>query len=180
MNTVLKPFIIDVEASGFGSKSYPIEIGVALDDGRKFCTLIFPAPDWTHWDDEAEKVHHISRDVLESHGKPIQEVADKLNELLAGMTLYSDGWVVDKPWLTTLFHAARRPMKFTVSPLEMILSEEQMLTWHEVKERVVNNTKLSRHRASNDAWIIQETFNQTLDMIKDSKSSLNFSLKPGL
>ena len=44
------PLIIDVEASGFGSKSYPIEIGVALNDGQRFCTLILPAPNWTHWD----------------------------------------------------------------------------------------------------------------------------------
>ena len=49
------PTIIDVEASGFGPYSYPIEIGVALDNGDKYCTLILPAPAWTHWDEEAEK-----------------------------------------------------------------------------------------------------------------------------
>jgi len=129
MNQLNKPFIIDVEASGFGSASYPIEIGVALNDGRKFCTLILPAPDWAHWDEEAEKVHQVSREILEAYGKPIHEVADQLNDMLAGLTLYSDGWVVDKPWLTTLFHAAGRPMKFSVSPLKMILSEKQMATW---------------------------------------------------
>ena len=162
MNHVNKPFIIDVEASGFGSSSYPIEIGVALNDGRKFCTLISPAPDWTHWDDEAEKVHKVTRDTLKTYGKPIQEVADQLNKMLAGMTLYSDGWVVDKPWLTTLFHAAGRPMKFSVSPLEMILSEKQMAAWHETKDKVSIEMNLARHRASNDAWIIQETFKKTL------------------
>jgi hypothetical protein len=167
MNHVNKPFIIDVEASGFGSSSYPIEIGVALNDGRKFCTLISPAPDWTHWDDEAEKVHKVTRDTLKTYGKPIQEVADQLNEMLAGMTLYSDGWVVDKPWLTTLFHAAGRPMKFSVSPLEMILSEKQMAAWHETKDKVSIEMNLARHRASNDAWIIQETFKKTLGMSDD-------------
>jgi hypothetical protein len=164
MNHGNNPYIIDVEASGFGSASYPIEIGVALDDGRKFCTLILPAPDWTHWDDEAEKVHKVTRDILKTYGRPIQEVADQLNEMLAGMTLYSDGWVVDKPWLTTLFHAAGRPMKFSVSPLEMILSEKQMAAWHETKNKVSIEMNLTRHRASNDAWIIQETFKQTLDI----------------
>lgn len=167
MNHVNKPFIIDVEASGFGSSSYPIEIGVALNDGRKFCTLISPAPDWTHWDDEAEKVHKVTRDTLKTYGKPIQEVADQLNEMLAGMTLYSDGWVVDKPWLTTLFHAAGRPMKFSVSPLEMILSEKQMAAWHETKDKVSIEMNLARHRASNDAWIIQETFKKTLGISDD-------------
>jgi len=167
MGHVDRPFIIDVEASGFGSASYPIEIGIALNDGNKFCTLILPAPDWTHWDEEAEKVHQISRDMLETQGKPIQEVTDQLNNMLAGMTLYSDGWVVDKPWLTTLFHAAGKPMKFGVSPLEMILSEEQMADWHETKDKVFLETKLARHRASYDAWVIQETFKKTLAMRSD-------------
>ena len=157
------PFIIDVEASGFGSASYPIEIGVALNEGQRFCALVLPAPDWTHWDDAAEKVHHISRDVLDAHGKPINEVADQLNDMLTGMTLYSDGWVVDKPWLITLFDTARKPMRFSVSPLEILLSEAQMAIWHETKDRVIEETKITRHRASYDAWVIQETFKQTLE-----------------
>ncbi len=158
-----EPFIIDVEASGFGGTSYPIEIGVALSDGEKFCTLILPAPDWTHWDEDAEKIHRVPRDILETYGKPISDVTEKLNELLDGMTLYSDGWVVDKPWLTTLFHVAGKPMTFNVSPLEMILSEEQMAIWHETKDQIIIEMNLARHRASYDAWIIQQTFKQTLD-----------------
>ena len=162
MNKVSNPYIIDVEASGFGGSSYPIEIGVALEDGKKFCTLILPSPDWIHWDESAEKIHRISRDILETYGTPIDEVTDKLNEMLNGLTLYSDGWVVDKPWLTTLFHAAGKPMSFEISPLEMILSEEQMANWHATKDEIIADMKLARHRASYDAWIIQETFRKTL------------------
>jgi len=167
MYHVNNPFIIDVEASGFGSESYPIEIGVALNDGQRFCTLVLPAPEWTHWDKKAEKIHKVSRDMLEANGKPVNEVADQLNETLAGMILYSDGWVVDKPWLTTLFHAAGRQMKFSVSPLEMILTEKQMVVWHDTKEKVIKQINLTRHRASNDAWIIQETFKQSLAITND-------------
>ncbi len=167
MNQVNMPLIIDVEASGFGASSYPIEIGVVMNGGDKYCTLIQPAPDWTHWDEEAEKMHGISRDILTSSGKPIDQVADQLNEMLSGMTLFSDGWVVDKPWLTTLFHAAGREMLFDVSPLEMILSESQMAVWHETKDRIMSENKIQRHRASFDAWIIQETFRLTMDMDKD-------------
>ncbi|MFP4420828.1 MAG: hypothetical protein ACLFRG_09835 [Desulfococcaceae bacterium] len=163
MNKTKEPFIIDVEASGFGGASYPIEIGVALNDGKKFCTLILPAPDWTHWDKNAEKVHRVARDILETYGKPIGVVTERLNELLNGTTLYTDGWVVDKPWLTTLFHVARKPMKFSVSPLEMILSERQMEIWHATKDKVVAEMNLVRHRASYDAWIIQQTYKKTLD-----------------
>ena len=163
MNHINNPFIIDVEASGFGSTSYPIEVGVVLNNGRKFCSLILPAPDWTYWDEEAEKIHRVSRELLKTFGKPIHEVADHLNAMLDGLTLYSDGWVVDKPWLITLFHTAGRPMKFSVSPLEMLLSEKQMAVWHETKDKVAIEMNLTRHRASNDAWIIQETYKQTLD-----------------
>jgi hypothetical protein len=156
-----RPLIIDVEASGFGDQSYPIEIGLALDDGHKYCSLIQPALDWTHWDVEAQKVHRIPRDILETYGRPGREVAVTLNELLASRTVYCDGWVVDKPWLTTLFHAARIEMRFHVSPLELILSESQMDRWHKEKDEVVASLELARHRASHDAWIIQETYRRT-------------------
>ena len=162
MPNAVRPLIIDVEASGFGDLSYPIEIGLALDDGHKYCTLIQPAPDWTHWEAEAQKVHRISRDLLETYGRPGRAVAVQLNELLANRTVYTDGWVVDKPWLTTLFHAARTDMQFHVSPLEMILSEEQMERWHREKDAVTARLELTRHRASHDAWIVQETYRRTL------------------
>lgn len=157
-----EPLIVDVEASGFGGDSYPIEIGLAMEDGSKFCTLVAPAPDWTHWDDDAETVHRISRDILETYGKPMQDVANFLNDILAGKTVYTDGWVVDKPWLTRLFHAAGVEMDFTVSSLEMILSPEQMEVWHDTKDQVVEDMELKRHRASYDALIIQETYTRTL------------------
>ena len=57
-----RPYIIDVEASGFGSDSYPIEVGLALEPGERFCTLIRPLDHWDHWDEQAESVHKISRD----------------------------------------------------------------------------------------------------------------------
>lgn len=162
MATINNPPIIDIEASGFGSTSYPIEVGVVLENDRKFCSLILPAADWTHWDPAAEKMHGISRDILQSHGKPLREVAAQLNAMLEGRTLYSDGWVVDKPWLTTLFHAARINMAFHVSPLELILSEFQMTHWHLTKDRVIGEMAARRHRASYDAWAIQQTYNRTL------------------
>jgi len=162
MARVENPLIIDIEASGFGGTSYPIEVGVALEEDRKYCALILPAPDWTHWDSEAEKIHRVARDILETYGKPMREVAEELNSLLAGRTLYTDGWVVDKPWLTTLFHAAQVRMEFYVSPLEAILSEAQMERWHTTKDRVIEEMNKTRHRASYDAWAIQETYKRTL------------------
>ena len=155
------PTIIDVEASGFGPFSYPIEIGVALESGDKYCSLVSPAPDWTHWDPSAEAVHRIPRDILREHGKPARHVALELNDLLHGGTVYTDGWVVDKPWLIKLFHESRVEPTFRTSSLEMILSEPQMARWHETKERVLADLALNRHRASYDAYVIQQTWLRT-------------------
>ena len=167
MRALKKPIIIDVEASGLGAVSYPIEVGIALDDDTKYCSLILPAPDWEHWDNDAEKVHRITRDILQTYGKPIREVTSQLNELLEGKTVYTDGWVVDKPWLTTLYFEAQMDMSFRVSPLEMILSERQMERWHDTKDRILAAVKNHRHRASFDAWIIQETYTRTLAELAD-------------
>ena len=152
------PFIIDVEASGFGPQSYPVEIGVALQRGTRHSVLIQPAPGWDFWDLQAEKVHRISRDILMEYGKPVAQVTSELNALLAGHTLYSDGWVVDKPWLSLLFHAARTTMAFEVSPIERLLPASQMAIWDNVKVSVIDELAVTRHRASHDAMMIQETW----------------------
>ena len=156
------PIIIDIEASGFSSYSYPIEVGVVLSDGTKYCSLILPLDSWTHWDLNAEQAHGISRKQLAAFGKPPRQVAQELNELIGEETAYSDGWVVDKPWLIRLFHAAGIDMCFRLSPLELILSEQQMTQWHTTKNRLFNTSHDERHRASHDAWVIQQTFMQTL------------------
>jgi len=157
-----KPNIIDIEASGFGVDSYPIEVGVITTEGDKYCTLIQPEPDWVFWDDKAEVLHKIGRPLLLKRGKPVREVANELNHILAGQTLYSDGWVVDHPWLIKLYAAAGLSPSFTLSALEMILREKQMERWHYIKGVVTEELKLQRHRASADAEIIQETYFRTL------------------
>ena len=161
-NQPFRPFIVDVEASGFGSRSYPIEIGVALSPDNRYCTLIRPHPGWTHWDRQAEETHRITRDILAVHGKPLARVALELNRLLDGLTVYSDGWVVDKPWISRLYAQAGMRQSFTVSPLERILTEAQMEIWHDTKDRIIRTLDRGRHRASIDAFIIQETFVRTL------------------
>jgi|WetSurMetagenome_2_1015567.scaffolds.fasta_scaffold775397_1 hypothetical protein len=161
MPQIFRPYIIDVEASGFGPHSYPIEIGLALEPGRRYSTLIMPAEGWTHWNVDAEKTHGITREILGKHGRPVKEVAEKLNDLLENRFVYSDGWVVDQPWITRLFASARLPQLFTVSAIETILSEAQMNVWHEVKDEFTQKNNLHRHRASIDAMIIQETYTKT-------------------
>ncbi|XOV86633.1 MAG: hypothetical protein ACFHX7_16890 [Pseudomonadota bacterium] len=161
MPNVDRPFIIDIEASGFGPHGYPIEVGLALEPGEKFCSLLAPPPMWTHWDDEAEKIHRVARDILETYGRPLEDVANELNSRLQGRTVYSDGWVVDKPWLSKVFDTTGIRQDFSISALEMILCEKQMEIWHATKDELLAEMQLNRHRASYDAFVIQETFVRT-------------------
>ena len=164
------PTIIDVEASGFGSLSYPIEVGVINQSGKRFCSLIKPQSDWTHWDEQAETLHGISRQLLTEKGLSVQEVCQQLNQFLMGQVVYSDGWVVDDTWLIKLFHAAKVTKQFHVSSLEMILDEAQMSLWHATKDRLLEQMKEQRHRASSDAALIQNTYVTTQQIcVKNAK-----------
>jgi len=152
------PHIVDVEASGFGSRSYPIEIGLALASGKRYCALVAPQPEWTHWDSDAQKLHGLSREQIVELGKPPRVVAAELNALLRTQTVYSDGWVVDYPWLRTLFEAAKQEMTFHVSPLEQLLQEQDFAGWDETKQQLGAREPMQRHRASIDALLIQQTY----------------------
>ncbi len=164
MNRPAPPFIIDIEASGLGTGSYPIEVGLALQPDRRFCSLIKPAPGWVHWDEHAETVHGISRETLNRSGRPVAEVAHELNNLLEDKVVFSDAWGIDNPWVTELFARAGVPQRFTISTLEMILSEAQVEIWRDTRDKIINELDLRRHRASNDAHILQETYLKTLAM----------------
>ena len=96
-------------------------------------------------------------------------MAAELNALLGARTVYSDGWVVDNPWLIKLFDACKVKAEFRVSALEMILSEAQMSIWHETKDEVIRDLYLKRHRASYDAYIIQETWIRTKNKLLNKK-----------
>lgn len=150
------PFI-DLEASGFGSRSYPIEVGCVLAVGSSYCTLIRPEPDWVHWDASAEAVHGIRRELLFDHGRECAEVAYTLNGHLAGQVVYTDSWYHDFMWLSRLFDAAALVPRFTLQDLRSVLDQSKADRWEAAKRDVVAELNLSRHRASNDARILQHT-----------------------
>ncbi len=151
------PAFIDVEASGLGGRSYPIEVGLITSAGDMYCALLQPDPAWTHWDEAAEAVHHISRPILLQHGKPLIEVARHVNELLRGQTVYSDAWGNDYAWLAKLFDVAALPMLFKLESSRKLLDDTQAARWAGVKEQVVADLKMARHRASADAKVLQLT-----------------------
>lgn len=151
------PAVLDMEASGFGRDSYPIEVGYVLPDGESFCTLVCPAPDWTHWDTSAERLHHIPRETAVRHGRSVVDVARHLNDELHGRTLYCDGWAHDYAWLNQLFDSAGLVPSFRLDNLRGLLSDGEAERWHATKQQVASEMQLERHRASADARLLQLT-----------------------
>ena len=149
------PCVLDIEASGFGRESYPIEIGYVLPDGRARCTLIRPAPQWTHWDAAAEGVHRISRELLVQHGRPAADVVRMLNDDLLGQTVYCDGWAHDYTWLGALFEAAGQSPHFRLESVNRLLDEQRLVRLNALQQQARADLGLSRHRASADARVLQ-------------------------
>lgn len=149
------PLVLDVEASGFGRGSYPIEIGYVLPDGSGFCTLIRPMPDWTHWDERAEALHGIARLTAQCHGRAAAAVARLLNERLRGRTVYCDGWAQDYAWVHALFAANDMAPDFRIEHLMSLLTPEQARRWDAVRDEVRQELNVTRHRASTDARVLQ-------------------------
>lgn len=157
------PAILDIEASGFGRGSYPIEVGFVGTDGALFCGLIRPEPDWQHWDERAEALHGISRALLSRHGRPALWMAEQINARLRGQTVYCDGWGQDYPWLARLYDAAGLQPSFRLDDLRRLLNEQEAQRWRGVTESVRQRQRLNRHRASSDARVLQ----LALDEIKN-------------
>jgi hypothetical protein len=74
--------------------------------------------------------------------------------------------------VTRLFSEAGIRQAFRISPLECILTEPQMEIWHSTKEGILASMDLTRHRASSDALIIQETFFRTRVKTQDQPVNL--------
>lgn len=152
------PAVLDIEASGFGRGSYPIEVGFVLENGESRCMLIQPAAHWTHWDPAAAQLHRITREDLQLKGYPIRDVVEVLNDSLCGRTLFSDGWVHDYSWLAVLYEAAHRVPTFRLESLGALLTQDDIDRWSATKQRVASELALPRHRACADARLLQATF----------------------
>ncbi|MCK0745594.1 hypothetical protein [Chromohalobacter nigrandesensis] len=158
------PILLDIEASGFGRGSYPIEVGIARADGSTCAFLIQPLEEWTHWDPKAELLHGISRGRLHREGYPVIEVARWLNdELSADGIAYSDSWGYDNTWLSLLFHHAGMLPRFRLEALRRLLDESQLERWGAMKEVIIRERGIQRHRAGDDARLLQLTYQRTHD-----------------
>lgn len=105
---------IDVEASGLGPGTFPIEIALCdVATGETQSWLIRPTKEWLdpilwHWSKASAEVHGIALDDLLADGVPVDDVADELDEFVDGATVVSTDQVADATWIQTLYAAARR------------------------------------------------------------------------
>ncbi len=99
---------IDVEASGLGPQSWPIEVGWVFSTGDARSVLIRPADNWsmTAWEKSAEALHGITPPTLVTSGREPLDVALILNAALGGAVVYSDAPDYDSFWLFRLYDAA--------------------------------------------------------------------------
>jgi hypothetical protein len=74
-------WIIDVDASGLGNASDPIEVGIT-NGVESYSSLIKPLSSWTDWNEDSAGIHNIGRDTLASEGKEAFVVAEELNAML--------------------------------------------------------------------------------------------------
>ena len=79
---------------------------------------------------------------------------------------------MDSSWVRRLFDEAGVAMTFRVSPLELILCEAQMNIWHRVKHVMLRENNIERHRASNDAKVVQATYMKTNEITKLGETAL--------
>jgi hypothetical protein len=149
------PAVLDLEASGFGRASYPIEVGFVLPNGGVGCTLIRPEPGWTHWDASAERLHGIRRETAVRAGRSARDVAGWLNRHLSGLIVYCDGWAHDYPWLGMLFEAAGQRPTFRLEHLQRLLDDERRARWDAAVASARDAVGRDRHRASVDARALQ-------------------------
>lgn len=156
-NQVL-PITMDIEASGLGRNSYPIEIAFVMPDGEQHDYLIKPPAAWDHWDARAESLHGITRDKLQREGFQPWDIASEMNDLLAGKTVYSDAWGNDMPWVARIFEAASLPQLFQINAITSLLPPRSLERWSGELSYQHSQLNRRRHRALTDAIAIQRAF----------------------
>ncbi len=146
-----KVALIDLEASGLGDRSFPIEVGWAIGEASPAAFLIKPHESWslTAWDEGAEQLHGLSFETLQNTGTDPGLVCKKLNDVLAGRIVYSDAPDWDGFWLYRLHSAAGMRQTFSLANFAdlmppITLTEKMALV------AAANTRAAHAHRATED------------------------------
>jgi len=133
---------LDFEASSLGKQGYPIEVAWVLVGGEEESHLIRPDPSWTDWDDEAERIHGISRNRLVVEGRTVDDVAQRMMDALSGHTLYATAPSWDGKWLSKLLRAAGLPR-------HALRIEDTELAHQRAVQEILLAAKVPEHRHDN-------------------------------
>jgi hypothetical protein len=150
---------IDLEASGFGPSSWPVEVGWAFEAGAATSLLIKPHATWTdkYWDGAAQRLHGLSRADLDRDGLDPAIVCRRLNDALAGVRVQSDLLEWDSYWLFRLYSAAGAKQAFALEDFGLL-----MLPLARGREKALlaraAETAPRRHRAGADALHLQTLY----------------------
>lgn len=138
---------IDLEASGLGPHSYPIEVAWKSTTGESDNFLINPdsVTGWDFWDEYAEELHNLSQIELREQGVSAVAACERLNQQLIGQDVISDAWEFDHFWLSRLFEAAETKMMFRLIGLQAILTSVELLEF-----KKFSHEQVRLHRAMSD------------------------------
>ena len=168
------PTFLDIEASGLGNTSYPIEIAWNNSNGEILKRLIKPSSDWTSWDPEAECIHGITREEIEQDGISVDDMCSLIKESLTGITVYSDAPELERFWLNRLFQESEDIncpiLTLGVSKIPTIkeICYERGL-YDKFKNQAVDEVGII-HRADADVRILMSVFQQALDYINKKEN----------
>lgn len=163
--------ILDFEASGLESDSYPIQVAWNIgDEVTSFLINPLSADGWTWWNADSELIHGIPREFLIENGSDIAVVAAAMIEQLSGKLVHSDAVAFDSFWCKRLFDAAGVLEKLEWRDFWFRINKERPeslpdpYSWkcgewrRRLKEQAIRNVILPEHRANNDVLIRMEIF----------------------
>lgn len=164
---------IDLEASGLGARSWPVEAGWAFVDGQGGSILIQPHESWLEsaWDAEAAALHGLSLERLRREGTPVREAACALNRALEGATVYSDAPDHDGAWLYRLFAAAGISQRFRIEDLADLLESLPEAGTRALYDKA-GQISPRTHRAAPDARHLLAVYRLAMDGFTEAPKTL--------
>ena len=155
-------WIIDFEASGLDSKSYPIEVGITNGE-TEYTSLIEPLPGWQFWSEEAEAKHGITSQRLQQQGEQAATVCHALNAHLDGQDVYCDCLPWDNFWLSQLFAGCGISVTFCLKEISDLLHSAAAIDHYlEIRQALIATDRFQLHRGLDDARLIYTALQQTL------------------
>jgi hypothetical protein len=150
-------WVLDIEASGLSSNSYPIEIAIS-NGSLHYTALIKPSSEWTHWDQGAQQLHQIERLALLNEGQNIDSVCWRINQLLGSNTVFCDCEDWDGYWLHRLFSKSKYRPSFKLDDiLSLLPSDKLQHSYQNNKQSLQSTGQFIAHRALDDAQLIQQS-----------------------